>query len=113
MTGPIQPERLSPDPAVARAAWRFPAESPGPQAFHDVALMLGEPVECSRSADGSGEHVARRVGTRIVCALCLTTLRYWACDCQDAVYRERACKHVEAALRLYADERRIHSRRPS
>jgi hypothetical protein len=100
------PVRLHPDPDVALAAWRFPAETPGPQRYHDVALMLGEaPQECPAALGGRhGELLGGSV--RIVCWACRAVLRYWVCDCPDATFRDRACKHVMQAIDLYAAERR-------
>lgn len=100
-----EPERLHPDPSVALVGYRFPAESPGPQIYHDVALMLGEQGPCPRGLWCTDRHEAIRRGARIECGLCGAVLRYWTCDCGDATFRERACKHVSAAIGLWAHER--------
>ena len=102
MTTPV---RLSPDPSVALVAYRFPSESK-PGTYHDVALMLGEaPEECPATL--SGKHWEVLSGqTRIACEACAMVLRFWACDCGDAVYRERPCRHIQVSMSLYAEERR-------
>lgn len=104
------PERLSPDPSVALVAYRFASESK-PGTYHDAALMLGEAVECPCGLWASGAHERKAEGTRIVCGLCGAVLRYWTCDCADASFRERACKHICEAVRLYAAERRAERAR--
>lgn len=101
------PERLSPDPSVALVAYRFPASEPGPQKHHDVALMLGDPVECPVME--SYEHFDAfydASGCRVVCRSCRVVLRWWQCDCPDSTFRERPCKHISQARELYAAERR-------
>jgi hypothetical protein len=99
------PIRLQPDPRVARCAWRWESEST-PGLFHDAALMLGEAAHAECVGDWDGRHVERLVApTRIGCRNCESLLRWWACDCPDAVYRERECWHVEEARRLWAAER--------
>lgn len=103
-----EPVRLNPDPSVALVAYRFPAEAPGPQRFHDVALMLGEASAsgCPVGLYGTGVHSSRHRDTHVVCINCGGVLRFWQCDCPDATFRERACKHVLRAIELYAEERR-------
>lgn len=107
MTSPI---RLSVDPRVALVGYRFPAESPEPgeQLVHDVALMLGEPVQCPAGHDAIGRHEARVDGARVVCRLCRVVLRWWQCDCGDSTFRERPCRHIQESIRLYAEERKAH-----
>jgi hypothetical protein len=107
---PIQPERLRPDPKVALVAYRYPSESK-PGEFHDAALMVSEEnsQDCSR---GPGSHVERLKGLRMECAQCFEALRWWACDCRGFVKHDH-CWHVTDARKRWAEQRRIHSRRPS
>jgi hypothetical protein len=72
-------ERLQPDPRVAFAAWRFPSET-RPRLFHDVALMV--PDERARGP-------------------------WWDCSCEAFAFDDHVpCKHIQAARRLWAEERR-------
>lgn len=104
------PQRLNPDPSVALVGYRFQAESPGPQEHHDVALMLGNvPEECEECGAGFiryPHHFPTVHGSRVVCQRCRLVLRWWSCDCADATFRERPCKHISQAMALYAAERR-------
>lgn len=102
-----EPERLHPDPSVALVGYRFPAESPGPQLVHDVALMLGEQGPCPRglcpvAQDGAAEPA---LDPGAAPDLFVAVGAPWTCDCGDATFRERACKHVAAAIGLWAHER--------
>lgn len=102
--------RLDPDPSVALVAYRFPSES-RPGTFHDAALMVGDFVdEC---LGGRTEHEERLIhGTRIVCRRCKAVLRFWACDCPDATFRDRACRHVARAIEAYKAERAEAAKNP-
>lgn len=106
-----EPTELKPDPAVARAAYRFPSES-DPEAFHDVALMLWDHDECPHGPWPNSPHDERVRGSRVVCRQCRATLRFWECTCGDSVFRDRACWHITEAIRRYSERQRINSRRP-
>lgn len=76
----MTPTRLTDLGPSTIAAWRFKAQTPtagGPR-HYDVALVRSE----------DERHV------------------YFACDCPDAVFRDRRCKHVMEAQREWAAENR-------
>ena len=100
MTAPL---RLSPDSSVALCAYRFPSESK-PGTFHDAALMVGDGGDCLASSF-NGRHWSQETARGVVCKACHAVLYYFMCDCPDAVYRERPCKHIVEARKLYAAER--------
>lgn len=78
-------ERITDHGPDTIAAWRFRAERPRPgeQRWNDVALVRGE-------------------GGRAP---------FWACDCADATFRDRRCKHIHEAEILWRAEKAARPQR--
>jgi hypothetical protein len=106
MTTPA-PERLTPDPRVALAAWRWPSGRVA-GVFYDVALLTGEPKPDAWCAvcEGADPWCGDLPNGGCVCR---PGRPYWTCSCKGFTYRD-ACRHVVEAMRELALEPRREER---
>jgi hypothetical protein len=101
-----EPVRLTPDPRVALAAWRWPSGRVA-GVFYDVALMVGDSAGpwcavCEGADPWNGElpnggHV------------CRPGRPWWSCSCPGWTYHD-TCRRVIAAMREIALEPRREAR---
>jgi hypothetical protein len=87
------PERLSPDPKVALAAWRWPS-SRVLGVFYDVALHSGEAQGWCAVCEGADPWISDLPNGGCVCE---ARPPFWSCTCPGFTFRDQ-CRHVVDAI---------------